>query len=72
MLTRKGGYLFPREASVPAASAQLEREGWALLPGLLSPEDVVAISPSACARQQSRISSRQQPSSAHIALVSEP
>jgi ectoine hydroxylase-related dioxygenase (phytanoyl-CoA dioxygenase family) len=40
MLTRRGGYLYPRVARAPAASAHLEREGWALLPGLLPPGGV--------------------------------
>jgi len=35
MLSRKGGYLWPRRASAPAASHQLEREGWAVLRGVL-------------------------------------
>jgi hypothetical protein len=33
MLTRQGGYLLPRPGDAPAASRQLEAEGWALLPG---------------------------------------
>ena len=43
MLTRKGGYLYPRRAPAPAASAQLEREGWAHLPGLLTAVEVRAL-----------------------------
>ena len=36
MLRRVGGYLLPREEPAPAASAQLERDGYALLRGVLS------------------------------------
>jgi hypothetical protein len=40
MLTRKGGYLVPRRAPSPEASAQLEREGWAVLPAVLTAGEV--------------------------------
>jgi len=40
MLTRKGGYLYPRRTEAPDASAQLEREGWAVLPAVLTPSEV--------------------------------
>ena len=37
MLSRVGGYLFPRGAPAPDASRQLEREGYAVLRSVLSP-----------------------------------
>ena len=40
MLSRVGGYLFPREVPVPEASCQLEREGYAVLRGVLTPRQV--------------------------------
>ena len=36
MLKRVGGYLFARDAPAPAASAQLERDGYAVLRGVLA------------------------------------
>lgn len=36
MLRRVGGYLLPRDAPAPPASAALEREGFALLPNVLA------------------------------------
>jgi hypothetical protein len=43
MLTRKGGYLYPRTSGAPGASRQLERDGWAVLPGVLSPADIAEL-----------------------------
>lgn len=43
MLTRKGGYLFVRRAPAPPASAALERDGWAIVPGLLDADEVTAL-----------------------------
>ena len=43
MLRRVGGYLLPREEPAPAASAQLERDGYALLPGALSAAELAPI-----------------------------
>lgn len=43
MLTRKRGYLYPRTTPAPAASSQLEREGWAVLRGVLAPEEVTEL-----------------------------
>jgi ectoine hydroxylase-related dioxygenase (phytanoyl-CoA dioxygenase family) len=43
VLTRRGGYLYPRRDPAPAASAQLEREGWAVLPGVLSGAEVAEL-----------------------------
>lgn len=40
MLRRVGGYLFPRDGEVPEASRQLEREGYAVLRGVLSPRQL--------------------------------
>lgn len=37
MIKRLGGYLTLQSGPAPAASAQLEREGWAVLPGVLAP-----------------------------------
>ena len=42
MLRRVGGYLLPREEAAPAASGQLERDGYALLRGVLSGDEVGA------------------------------
>ncbi|MBX3705655.1 MAG: phytanoyl-CoA dioxygenase family protein [Pseudomonadales bacterium] len=44
MLTRKGGYLFPRRAPGPTVSRTIEQEGWAVLPGLLDAGEVAALS----------------------------
>ena len=43
MLRRVGGYLLPREEPAPAASAQLEQDGYALLPGVLAVEELQRI-----------------------------
>ncbi|MEL6981630.1 MAG: phytanoyl-CoA dioxygenase family protein [Actinomycetota bacterium] len=43
MLTRRGGYLRWTDDGAPAAAEQLLRDGWTLLPGVLSPERVAAI-----------------------------
>ena len=43
MITRKGGYLHPRSEAAPEASALLEREGWAIVPGVLGPHDLAAL-----------------------------
>jgi hypothetical protein len=43
MLIRKGGYLYPRTTGAPAASRQLERDGWAVLPGVLSAAEVAEL-----------------------------
>jgi ectoine hydroxylase-related dioxygenase (phytanoyl-CoA dioxygenase family) len=43
MLTRKGGYLLPRRTPAPAASVQLEREGWAVLPAVLNSAEVARL-----------------------------
>jgi ectoine hydroxylase-related dioxygenase (phytanoyl-CoA dioxygenase family) len=37
VIKRLGGYLTLQSGPAPAASAQLEREGWAVLPGVLAP-----------------------------------
>ena len=42
MLRRAGGYLLPREETAPAASSQLEREGHALLRGVLPAAELAA------------------------------
>ena len=42
MLSRAGGYLRPLAGPAPAASAQLEAEGYALLPGLLPAAELAA------------------------------
>ena len=43
MLTRRHVYLMPRPEPGPAASAQLEREGWAVLPAVFSAEEVSSL-----------------------------
>jgi len=43
MLTRKGGYLSPRSDNASPASRHLEEEGYAVLRGVLSPEEVAAL-----------------------------
>ena len=43
MLTRTGGYRFPRRTPAPSASLALEREGCALLPGLLTADETAAL-----------------------------
>jgi len=43
MIKRVGGYLTLRTGAAPAASAQLEREGYAVLPGVLEPELVARL-----------------------------
>ena len=43
MLKRVGGYLFARTAPAPAASAQLERDGYAVLPGVLAGEELATV-----------------------------
>ena len=43
MLTRRGGYLWPRQEAAPDAAINLEREGWALLPGVLTEPEVDAV-----------------------------
>lgn len=43
MLTRRGGYLRWTDDEAPAEAEQLHREGWVLLPGVLSPERVEAL-----------------------------
>ena len=42
MLKRVGGYLFAREEPAPEASAHLEREGYAVLRGVLHGEALSA------------------------------
>ena len=42
MLKRAGGYLLPREEDAPAASQQLEREGYAVLRGVLPVPELAA------------------------------
>lgn len=42
MLRRVGGYLLPREEPAPEASAQLEQEGYALLPGAVAPDELAS------------------------------
>ena len=43
MLTRKSGYLTIRAEPAPPASARLEAEGWAVLPGVFSPAEVAEL-----------------------------
>ncbi len=43
MLKRIAGYLFPRTEEVPAASRQLERDGYAMLVGVLDHDSVTAL-----------------------------
>ena len=43
MLRRAGGYLLPRNESAPAASTQLEREGYALLRAILTGNELAAV-----------------------------
>jgi ectoine hydroxylase-related dioxygenase (phytanoyl-CoA dioxygenase family) len=43
MLTRKRGYLFPRNTPAPPESAQLERDGYAVVRGALSSAEVAAL-----------------------------
>jgi len=43
MIKRLGGYLVLRSGEAPAASVQLEREGYALLPGVLEPERIARL-----------------------------
>ncbi len=43
MITRKKGYLACREEDAPAAAVHLEREGYALLPGVFSASQVEAL-----------------------------
>lgn len=43
VITRTGGYLRVSTEPAPDATRQLEREGWALLPGVLGPEEVAAL-----------------------------
>ncbi|MYB36707.1 MAG: phytanoyl-CoA dioxygenase family protein [Gammaproteobacteria bacterium] len=43
LLKRVGGYLFPRTEEAPAASAQIEREGYAVLRGAFSARQIAPI-----------------------------
>jgi ectoine hydroxylase-related dioxygenase (phytanoyl-CoA dioxygenase family) len=43
VITRRGGYLALSDAAVPAESEQLERDGYAVLRGLISGDDLVAL-----------------------------
>ena len=43
MICRTGGYLRISSEPAPEASWQLEREGWAVLPGVLGPEEVASL-----------------------------
>jgi ectoine hydroxylase-related dioxygenase (phytanoyl-CoA dioxygenase family) len=43
MLTRKRGYLLPRDGDAPAASRQLEAEGWAILPAAFDAAAITAL-----------------------------
>jgi len=43
MIKRLGGYLTLRSGGAPAASAQLERDGYVVLPGVLEPELVARL-----------------------------
>jgi ectoine hydroxylase-related dioxygenase (phytanoyl-CoA dioxygenase family) len=43
MISRRMGYLTLRRGAAPAASAQLEREGWAVLEGVLDAREVAAL-----------------------------
>jgi hypothetical protein len=43
MISRTGGYLRISSEPAPEASAQLERDGWAILPGVLGPEEVASL-----------------------------
>ena len=44
MLTRRRGYLLPRTGETPAASRELEQEGFTVLRGVLDPDEVAALS----------------------------
>ena len=44
MLTRRRGYLLPRSGDVPDASRQLEQEGFTVLRGVLTADEVAALS----------------------------
>ncbi len=43
MLTRQSGYLRPRDAPAPAASVQLQRDGYALLPGAFAADTIASL-----------------------------
>ena len=43
MLTRRFGFLMPRAEPAPEASAQIEREGYAVVPGAFEAEEVAAL-----------------------------
>jgi Phytanoyl-CoA dioxygenase (PhyH) len=43
MIKRLGGYLVLRTGEAPAASAQLERDGYAVLPGVLEPARIASL-----------------------------
>ena len=43
MLERRGGYLQPRTRPAPAASRQLESEGYAVLQGVLTTDEITAL-----------------------------
>ena len=43
MITRKAGYLFPRSSGAPAASRELEQNGYAALRQALTPDEVEAL-----------------------------
>jgi hypothetical protein len=43
MISRRHGYLTLRKEPAPGASQQLEREGWALIRGVLNAEEVAAL-----------------------------
>jgi ectoine hydroxylase-related dioxygenase (phytanoyl-CoA dioxygenase family) len=43
MLTRRGGYLWPRQDAAPAAATSLEAEGWAVLERVLDEDSVAAL-----------------------------
>lgn len=43
MLTRKGGYLYPRQGDAPTAARQLQAEGWAVLESAFSDAEIAAL-----------------------------
>ena len=43
MLTRQSGYLRPRDAPAPAASVQLQRDGYVLLPGAFAADTIALL-----------------------------
>ena len=60
MITRRHGNLYPREGPAPAASAQLERDGYAVLRDVLDPPAVAALAEEITAVFEASIADRPQ------------